>query len=129
MKSSTVNIPEPPRHLSPLAKQEFRRIAAALAQRGHLDPVRLAALEDYAIAFARCREAEKRLLASTTPAERKEARLDLNNASRQMRIAGRALASGALVQARQGAEPKGTRSGDDNVLSELEDELSKVLHK
>jgi phage terminase small subunit len=127
MNRSTVNIPEPPQQLSTLAQQEFRRLAATLAQRGNLDPVRMAALEIYAISFAHCREAEKRLLASTTVAQREAARSDLNNASRQMRIAGRTLALGTQSQAGPSPRPQADKSHDEAVLAEQKGNLNRAL--
>ena len=127
MNSSTAKIPEPPHHFSALAKKEFRRVAATLAQRSNLDPVRLAALEVYAIAFAYCREAEQRLLVSTTVEQRRKARLDLSKASRQMRIAGRELALGSQIQVQQSQGLQRETPDDANVLAQLKDELNGVL--
>ena len=58
-------LPPAPSHLDEEAKQEWRRVAPVLADRGDLGPETLATLETYCTQFARWRAAELGL-----PAER-----------------------------------------------------------
>ena len=62
---STPQLPYAPRWLSPIAKQEWRRISRELYALGLLTTIDRAALEAYCQCYARWREAEEKLKIET----------------------------------------------------------------